>query len=169
MKKNNKNQKIPIITYKNKYERITRKFIFTILEKELKHVGIERPDLDNIEKIYQKQNGNFWIALDNNKVVGTIALRNYGNGKGYIKRMAVHKLYRGSGLAEKLLIELLNFAKKKKYKKIYLDVIKESIAANKFYKKHGFVRILKIPKIFPKINYPQFGHSIFYVYKIPNK
>ena len=33
-----------------------------------------QPDLLDIPSFYQKDNGNFWIALDGQEVIGTIAL-----------------------------------------------------------------------------------------------
>ena len=40
----------------------------------------QQPDLQTIPEIYQKGNGNFWIALMNGNVVGTIALIDINTG-----------------------------------------------------------------------------------------
>ena len=55
----------------------------------------EQPDLKDIPGFYQKVNGNFWIVINDNLVVGTIALLDTGNSQGALRKMFVHKAYRG--------------------------------------------------------------------------
>ncbi|HDS11694.1 MAG TPA: N-acetyltransferase [Candidatus Wirthbacteria bacterium] len=73
------------------------------------------PDLFAIEDYYQKTGGNFWIALDKDQVIGTIALINIGQNRGLLKRMYVQKEYRGKGVAQELLQTLLEFAQKNSF------------------------------------------------------
>lgn len=105
----------------------------------------DSPDLLDIEKIYLFGKGNFWIALDDNKLVGTIALKDMKNGQGFLKRMYITKKYRGTGLSTKLLSTLLDFAKSKNFKEIYLSTTNNAHRAIGFYKKSGFVRIKSLP------------------------
>ena len=124
-------------------------FILGILVGEFNHTGIARPDLQSIPETYQTNNGNFWVATESGKVIGTIALRNYGNGIGYITRMAVAQKHRGTGLAQELLHTLIDFARIHDYQTLYLATSENMKAANKFYPKQGFTRIPSLPKDLP--------------------
>jgi hypothetical protein len=55
----------------------------------------DQPDLLNINAFYRKGNGNFWCALFEKRIVGTLGLIDIGNGYGTIRKMFVHKNYRG--------------------------------------------------------------------------
>jgi hypothetical protein len=54
-----------------------------------------QPDLLDIPGFYQKNNGNFWVALQGNEVVGTVALLDIGRGPGALRKMFVKKPFRG--------------------------------------------------------------------------
>jgi ribosomal protein S18 acetylase RimI-like enzyme len=113
--------------------------------------------LQDIAAFYQKGNGNFWLALNENKLVGTMALADYGENRGYLKRMYVDRAYRRQGIARQLLSTMLAFAKAKKYKTIFLGTVKSMTAANNFYMKNGFVKIPALPE-----DFPEFGDNVFY-------
>jgi ribosomal protein S18 acetylase RimI-like enzyme len=146
-----------IIPYSDKYKEEVVIFILSILEGEYNLYDIPRPDLYKIPEAYQKDKSNFWIALENDKIIGTIALCNYGNNRGYLKRMYVDRNFRGKGVSDKLLSTLIKFGKDNGYKEIFLGTIESMIAANKFYIKNGFQRIKTLPK-----DIPELGDSIFY-------
>jgi ribosomal protein S18 acetylase RimI-like enzyme len=146
-----------IIPYSNNYYKQTVQLILSILENEFHAFGYKRPDLLKISETYQKDKGNFWIAVENEEVVGTIGLRNYGNNRGYLKRFYVDKNFRGTGLAQKLLATLVDFAKENNYKEIFLGTSEKMIAANKFYLKMGFKRIDSLP-----IDILNPGDTVFY-------
>jgi len=135
-----------IVAYTDKYKEQTIELIFDILENEFsRHSKSGRPDLYNISEEYQKNNGNFWIAIDNENVVGTIALRDCGNDVGFLERMYVKRELRRTGLGSKLSSGLINFAKNKSYKEIFLSTWEETVSANNFYIKNGFGRIESLP------------------------
>ena len=112
-----------------------------------------QPDLENIPAFYQKDNGNFWIAIAENKVIGSIALKDIGNYRGALRKMFVHKDYRGKeyGIGHTLLNYLLEWARQKKFKEILLGTTEKFIAAQRFYEKNGFTEIEKqlLPEEFP--------------------
>jgi GNAT superfamily N-acetyltransferase len=113
----------------------------------------EQPDLNNIPGFYQINKGNFWVALVDNKVVGTIALLDIGNKRGALRKMFVAAEYRGKGLniAYQLLQKLLEWAEANNFKEILLGTTEKFIAAHRFYEKNGFSEISKdsLPKEFP--------------------
>jgi len=110
-------------------------------------------DLENIPEFYQKENGNFWIAIVENKVIGSIALLDIGDSRGALRKMFVRKDFRGKeyGIGYTLLNNLLEWAGQKKFKEILLGTTDRFVAAQRFYEKNGFTVIEKqlLPKEFP--------------------
>jgi len=69
--------------------------------------------------------GDFWIALHQQTVVGSIALLDIGQGQTALRKMFVHKEFRGPvyGTAKLLLTTLLDWAKMHQINEIYLGFI----------------------------------------------
>lgn len=113
----------------------------------------DQPDLKNIPEYYQSGNGNFWVALHNDKVVGTVSLLDIGGNLVALRKMFVNRDYRGReiGTAQKLLEISLNWAITNGIRKIYLGTTPQFLAAHRFYEKNGFKEISKrdLPKTFP--------------------
>jgi N-acetylglutamate synthase-like GNAT family acetyltransferase len=115
----------------------------------------QQPDLLDIKGFYQHGAGNFWLALDSEKVVGTIALLDISNKRAALRKMFVAPEYRGkAGTASKLLAVLLESARNKGVKEIFLGTTAKFLAAHRFYEKHGFVEIQKeeLPEKFPMMS-----------------
>jgi N-acetylglutamate synthase-like GNAT family acetyltransferase len=100
----------------------------------------QQPDLFRIHETYIATGGNFWVAADRNKVVGTIALINVGNGIGVLRKMFVAPAYRGTPhrLGQQLLDVLMAWARQHNFKRIYLGTVDILKAARRFYEKNGF-------------------------------
>ncbi|HEU4325114.1 MAG TPA: GNAT family N-acetyltransferase [Roseiflexaceae bacterium] len=113
----------------------------------------DQPDLQSIPEFYQRGAGNFWVALDGGRVVGTIALLDIGGGQGALRKMFVHPRYRGraSGVAQRLLETLLGWARGHGLAAIFLGTTPQYLAAHRFYEKNGFARIdsALLPETFP--------------------
>jgi N-acetylglutamate synthase-like GNAT family acetyltransferase len=113
----------------------------------------DQPDLLDIKNFYFKKNGCFWVATDNEKLIGTIALIDIGNGQAALRKMFVHKDYRGKekGVGQLLLDTLLDWCKQKNITEIYLGTVEQLHAAKRFYVKNGFVKVDKaaLPESFP--------------------
>ncbi len=144
-----------ISPYKKEYE---DQIIDLILYIQRNEFGIEitandQPDLKNIKNYYQNGTGNFWIALIDGKVIGTISLFDIGNYQAALRKMFVHSNYRGSayGVSKKLLSQLLAWSKKAKVKEIYLGTTSKFLAAHRFYEKNNFKEVdkLNLPEAFP--------------------
>ena len=138
-----------------------RKLIERILEGEFKYRAKKRPDIIDIKGFYQKGKGNFWVAIGDGRVVGTIAIKDYGRNRGYLKRMFIDKEFRGSGLAQKMLRHALSHAKSKGFSAVYLATVKKMKAAIRFYEKNGFRRIERLPR-----DLPDFGDTEFYIMRL---
>ncbi len=113
----------------------------------------EQPDLLKIPEFYQTGKGNFWIAVDGGKTIGTIALIDTGNNQAAIRKMFVRQDYRGKEFAvgQRLLDTLLSWAKRQSIRELYLGTTELFKAAHRFYEKNGFANIPKsdLPPSFP--------------------
>ncbi|QNK64639.1 GNAT family N-acetyltransferase [Pedobacter sp. PAMC26386] len=121
--------------------------ILTIQQQEfnIPITAEDQPDLMQIDEFYKEPGGEFWVAKYNDQVIGSIALINIGENMGVIRKMFVHKDYRGklNGIAQKLLVTLIADAKEKGMKAIYLGTVQVLQAAIRFYQRNGFVSIEK--------------------------
>ncbi len=113
----------------------------------------DQPDLEQIPAVYQRGKGNFWVALSDEKVVGTIAAIDFGDDMLALRKMFVHRDFRGRehGTAQLLWETLLDWSTERQVKAIYLGTIERLVAARRFYARNGFVDIAKedLPKNFP--------------------
>lgn len=73
------------------------------------------------------------------RIIGTMALKKIDNETVRLKRMYVRKEYRKRGISQKLLNEIIKFAREKGYKKILLHTYPTMKNAHKFHKRNGFV------------------------------
>jgi N-acetylglutamate synthase-like GNAT family acetyltransferase len=144
-----------IVSYTDKYQPSVIDLILPIQQNEF-HVPItidDQPDLKNITLAYQKGNGNFWIAIQKEKVVGTIALIDFGNSQVALRKMFVHHDHRGkdNGVAQLLMDELILWCEQKDVKEIFLGTIDSMHAAHRFYVRNSFEEISKqeLPETFP--------------------
>ncbi|UXH44005.1 GNAT family N-acetyltransferase [Rossellomorea vietnamensis] len=113
----------------------------------------DQPDLFNIEDVYQMGKGNFWVAVYNDHIVGTISLLDIGNNQVALRKMFVHKEFRGKQYktASLLLNNAINWAKEHSIKAVYLGTTPQFLAAHRFYEKNGFtsIAIEELPENFP--------------------
>ncbi len=146
---------IRINEFSLEYQEEILNLIVTIQQKEfgIAITAEDQPDLCSIREFYQKGAGNFWVALFNDKVIGTISLLDIGHGRAALRKMFVDKAYRGERyqVAFRLLDTLLKWAELKKIKEIYLGTTSKFLAAHRFYEKNGFWKIDKtaLPGAFP--------------------
>lgn len=112
-----------------------------------------QPDLKDIAGFYQKGHGNFWVALDGGKVVGTVSLLDIGNAQVALRKMFVAASHRGKehGTAARLLEGAIAWARAQGVRQIFLGTTAKFLAAHRFYEKNGFRLIDKseLPASFP--------------------
>lgn len=113
----------------------------------------DQPDLQAIPSFYQTGRGNFWVAVNDERVIGTLALLDIGNRQAALRKMFVHPEFRGErlGVAAKLLATLLAHARERGVCDIYLGTTPKYFAAHRFYEKNGFEEIAQgaLPPSFP--------------------
>jgi len=135
--------KIEIKQYSKRYKDQIRDVIgrtladISVVDKN--SLPIDDPDLDRIEEVYSGK-GRFWVALDGDKVVGTVAIRDMGGNVAKLNRMFVLVNYHGTGIGQILLDQALDFASEKKFSKIILNTYELMHRAHRFYEKNNFTR-----------------------------
>lgn len=105
----------------------------------------DQPDLLNIVEAYIEKGGNFWIAKDCEKLIGTIGIMPYSQDIAVLKKFFVYEEYQGKPyhIGRKLYSELLSFVKEKGFKTILLDTPSNTERAHRFYEKAGFQKVLE--------------------------
>ena len=103
----------------------------------------DQPDLLNITCEYIEKGGNFWVAKDDSKLIGSIGIMPYNNEIAVLKKFFVYEDYQGEPyhIGQKLYTRLLSFANEKNIKTILLDTPHNTVRAHKFYEKAGFKKI----------------------------
>lgn len=113
----------------------------------------DQPDLKAIPDFYQSGTGNFWVATHGEHVIGTIGLKDIGDGQAALRKMFVAAPFRGRefSVAAKLLGQLIDDARLKGVSEIFLGTTDKFLAAHRFYEKHGFSEVAKadLPESFP--------------------
>ncbi len=149
---------IKITTYQPNHRDAVVELITTIQQVEFR-VPItlaDQPDLSDIENYYQKNKGNFWVALNEDEdVVGSIALIDNNQPFGTIRKMFVQAAYRGRpfGIAASLLTTLEQAAKENNMTALYLGTLDRLYAARAFYEKNEYEEIPEnsLPTHFPRM------------------
>lgn len=89
--------------------------------------------LDGLEKLEK-----ILLMYDENKVIACGAIKPVSDSTAELARMYTDADYRGQGLAKQIIQEIIDYAKRKGYKKIILDTWKDSTSARKLYSSLGF-------------------------------
>jgi len=144
--------------------------ISVILPIQREEFGIDitadtQPDLRVIPDFYQSGKGQFWVAVRDRAVVGTLGLKDIGNNQAALRKMFVAAEVRGRehGVAARLLEALFAHAGKVGVTDIFLGTTDKFVAAHRFYEKNGFSEIASkdLPREFPRMAVD----SKFYRYK----
>ena len=100
----------------------------------------DKKDLLNPDKIIHN-GGQVFFALENQKVIGTVAMINSSDDRFELAKMTVQEDFRGKGIANMLMDECLKFAKKNKANEIFLISNDSLKIARNLYDKYGFKEV----------------------------
>jgi len=146
---------IEVKTFLPQYQARVEELVLPIQNDEMgvKISKDEQPDLQDVQEYFQHDRGNFWVALDGARVVGTVGIVDIGNGLFALRKMFVDSNYRGKekGVAHALLQNAFDWCKQSEGAQIFLGTTDKYLAAHRFYEKNGFTRLAKedLPKSFP--------------------
>ena len=133
---------IQIKRAENKDKDEIKKLVLTVLEEfHMSGLKTKTEDLANLERYYFSRRGTFLIAVDGEKIVGTVAVENFESkapNTALLRRFYVDKGYRRQGIGKRLMEEIIKEAKILGYKKIVLGSEHEFKDAHKAYLAAGF-------------------------------
>ena len=100
--------------------------------------GTWEADLQDIEKNYLDNGGEFLVTVLHGKILAMGALRKISDTRAEIKRMRVYPDYWRQGLGQAILTRLEWFAKEKGYTTLELDTTIHQAAAQGLYVKNNY-------------------------------
>ena len=95
-------------------------------------------DLQDIEKNYIDNGGEFLVAVIHGEIIAMGAFRKISDTRAEIKRMRVHPDYWRLGLGQSILTRLERIAKEKGYTTLELDTTIHQAAAQGLYAKNNY-------------------------------
>lgn len=100
----------------------------------------DQPDLLNIHGEYINKGGNFWIAKDDDALIGSIGIMPVTSEIAVLKKFFVYEKYQGHPhhIGRRLYNALLAFAREHAFKILLLDTPHNTVRAHAFYDKAGF-------------------------------
>lgn len=99
-------------------------------------------DMDDIQQTYFENNGIFLVMTDDDRIIGTGALRKFDESICELKRVWLLFEYHGKGLGYRMIQELLRFAREKGYQSIRLETDRDAQSrAYELYQRLGFYEI----------------------------
>ncbi len=84
----------------------------------------------------------YLVVVIGKKIVGVGALKKLKDRKVRIKRLYVMEDYRRRGIAQKILNQLIRFAREQNFKQILFNTYPTMEHARRFHKRNGFVEII---------------------------
>ena len=107
---------------------------------EDKGYSVADPDLDQLSEIYTQDRCQYWVIAQGDKILGGAGVSPL-NGEAHIAEL--QKMYflpeiRGKGLARRLALDCIKFAKSQGYSHCYLETTAELTQALKLYEALGF-------------------------------
>lgn len=102
-------------------------------EEEIKILGV-------------KEYNKILLAVDEGKIIGSMAYKKVDNETAELKRVYLYKEYRGKGIAKQLYNEIMKMIKEENYKKLMVETWENFQSGINFYIKNGFKLVLKDDK-----------------------
>ena len=132
------------------YKKEDRKSVAKFFREIFNELGFEERESDYMDEPHKlfhlHDNGVFLLAKIKGKIIGTGGIILLTPAEGLMKRFYIAKDRRGTGIAQKLLHELIKRAKLLGVNKIILDVARNNSRAIRFYEKSGFTRMNTTPR-----------------------
>ena len=129
---------ITIIAYDNKYQQEFKRLNLEWLDKYNLTESHDLEILDNPDGTVIAGGGCIFLAMNDNKVIGTAGLWKENEEEYELIKMGIDPVYRGQGISKTLLNCCLEEARKLNAKKIFLYSNSQLQTALKLYQKYGF-------------------------------
>ncbi len=132
---------IDIINFESKYQPDFKSLNLEWLDKYNLTESHDLEILDDPEGAVIGRGGCIFLAMDENKVIGTAGLWKESDTEYELIKMFVDTAYRGRGISKLLLNKCINEAKELGAKKIFLYSNSQLKTAIQLYSKYGFEHI----------------------------
>lgn len=133
--------KVNIVEYSSQYQPAFRSLNLEWLDKYNLTESHDLMVLNDPQATILDRGGFIWLAIADNKVVGSAALMKEHDGEYELAKMAVIADYRGKGIGKLLIETCLAKAREIKAKKILLFSNHQLQTALKLYEKYGFYHV----------------------------
>lgn len=92
-----------------------------------------------MKRDYNSEKLHIWYIDNNDEAVAAIMLKEMEDNIGKIENVCCHEQFRGKGLAQKILDQVIKYAKEINITKLRLGTYDSLQRAIGFYRKNGFV------------------------------
>jgi len=89
---------------------------------------------------FRSRGGNFWIVAEKDEIIATVGIMMLDDETAELKSLYVHKNFRKQGLGKRLVELVINFARRKKAKKLALWSDTRFGKAHRLYERMNFER-----------------------------
>jgi DNA-binding MarR family transcriptional regulator/ribosomal protein S18 acetylase RimI-like enzyme len=142
--KENELQKVEILEYNPKYKKDFKSLNYEWLNKYFKVEEADEQILSHPEKEILKNGGQIFFAKENDKIVGTCAVKKISPKSFELTKMAVSEKSQGKQIGKKLALAAIEFSKNKNAREIILESSRKLESAVALYKKLGFITESKL-------------------------
>lgn len=124
-----------LVEYEKKYEEEVIKLWQEVCVEEFEF-EIWKEAMSNVEEeMYEK----VLLAIVDDKVIATMAYKDIGDNVAEIKRVYMYPEYRGKGISQAMLDEVLLDSIKKGYRKLFIETWAKFARGIGFYEKNDFI------------------------------
>jgi GNAT superfamily N-acetyltransferase len=95
-------------------------------------------EFDGLPGAYGPPSGALLIAREEGRTMGMVALRRLDESRCEMKRLYVRPDARGSGLGKRLIDRIVDEARQRGYREMYLDTLPVMSGAQRLYQREGF-------------------------------
>ncbi len=129
--------------YKSQDSESVRNLILSILKDEYPFDmnAYSETDINDITRVYGGEKNTFFVIKDEDKVVGTVGVKDESDKTALMRRIFVDKAYRKRGLGASLVKKAVGFCKSKGYKEIAFRATDRMKDAMRLLEKNGFKKI----------------------------
>ena len=122
-------------------EEAVRDLIFSILDEEFSVEKKAYPvtDLDAIEKHYRGPRDIFLVAVEDGRIIGTVAVKEDDAKTALLRRIFVDEIYRGKRYGSQLVDKALAFCREKGYRRVAFRGMASMEKALALMKRKGFL------------------------------
>ena len=127
---------IMLVPYNESY----KQKVFDFTDKCFEELG-KKFEPDGRHDFYNNIGDNFvvfYCLIDQDKLIGTVALKKLDENTVELKAMYLDRSYRGKGLGRRLMNKIVDEAKRLGYKSIVLDSMSQYKDALRLYERTGF-------------------------------